>query len=240
MAFVHSPKIITDGLVLALDPFNDKSYPRSGNIWNDLVGNNLSGSLTGSNIVSNPYGFEFTSGNSFVTINNTGLLNYTTASEFTLNVWAQIDTSVTSSNLNNTGCLFSAGSFGGSIGLGWSIARGGVIDQYAISFAGRPVDASDSAYYATVTKGIIYNATMIFSGSVIYAYVNGLFLGTASVGGGTGEFSTNWSMFTNRGVPGGSAFKPEGKLYYASVYNRALTNSEVFQNFNTLRSRFGV
>ena len=45
MAFIHSPKISTDGLVLALDTANRKSYPGSGTVWNDLSGNGNNGSL---------------------------------------------------------------------------------------------------------------------------------------------------------------------------------------------------
>jgi hypothetical protein len=240
MSTSYSPKIVTDGLILTLDPMNIKSYPGSGTRLDDITGNNLSGSLAGSSIVANPYGFSFTSGSSFVTINNTGLLNFTTSSEFTLNVWAQIDTSTTSSNLNNSGCLFSAGSFAGSIGIGFAIAREGVIDQYAIAFTGRPVGANDTGYYAIISKGVIYNATMVFSGSIAYGYINGRFAGSASAGGGTGQFSTNWAMFADRGVSGGSNFKPQGKLYYASAYSRALLPKEIEQNYNAIRPRIGV
>ena len=33
MGLSHSPKIVTNGLVLALDAANNKSYPRSGTVW---------------------------------------------------------------------------------------------------------------------------------------------------------------------------------------------------------------
>ena len=36
----NNPKIVTDGLVLALDAANPKSYPGSGTTWSDLAGNN--------------------------------------------------------------------------------------------------------------------------------------------------------------------------------------------------------
>ncbi len=39
MAFHHSPRIVTDGLVLYLDAANSKSYPGSGTNWYDLSGN---------------------------------------------------------------------------------------------------------------------------------------------------------------------------------------------------------
>ena len=41
----HSPRIITDGLVLCLDAANKQSYPGSGTVWTDLAGSN-NGTLT--------------------------------------------------------------------------------------------------------------------------------------------------------------------------------------------------
>ena len=45
MAFNYSPKIVTDGLVFAVDAANKKSYPGSGTTWTDLAGSN-DGTLT--------------------------------------------------------------------------------------------------------------------------------------------------------------------------------------------------
>jgi hypothetical protein len=45
MAFANGPKIVTDGLILALDAADRTSYPGSGTTWSDLVGNNY-GTLT--------------------------------------------------------------------------------------------------------------------------------------------------------------------------------------------------
>ena len=39
MGLAHSPRIVTDGLVLLLDAGNTKSYPGSGTTWSDLSGN---------------------------------------------------------------------------------------------------------------------------------------------------------------------------------------------------------
>ena len=46
MALAHSPRIVTDGLVLALDAANTKSYPGSGEIWYDLSGNGYNATRT--------------------------------------------------------------------------------------------------------------------------------------------------------------------------------------------------
>ena len=45
MAFHYSPRVVTNGLVLALDAANPNSYPGSGTTWYDLSGNNLHMSL---------------------------------------------------------------------------------------------------------------------------------------------------------------------------------------------------
>jgi len=46
MAVGYNPRIVTDGLVLALDAGNTKSYPGSGTTWTDLSGNGNTGTLT--------------------------------------------------------------------------------------------------------------------------------------------------------------------------------------------------
>ena len=68
MAFAHSPKIVTDGLVLALDAGNTKSYPGSGTTWYDLSGNGNNHTITNSPTFSNG---EFT-------INETQSFTYNT------------------------------------------------------------------------------------------------------------------------------------------------------------------
>ena len=55
MALSHSPKIVTDGLVLYLDAANPKSYPGSGTTWYDLSGNG--------NNFTNDLGFTHTTNN---------------------------------------------------------------------------------------------------------------------------------------------------------------------------------
>ena len=45
MSFAHSPKIVTDGLVLSLDAGNTKSYPGAGTAWFDKSGYANNGTL---------------------------------------------------------------------------------------------------------------------------------------------------------------------------------------------------
>ena len=45
MGTARGPKLVTKGLVLALDAASPKSYPGSGTTWSDLTGNNLNATL---------------------------------------------------------------------------------------------------------------------------------------------------------------------------------------------------
>ena len=59
MGLTHSPKIVTDGLVLCYDAANTRSYPGTGTTWTDLAGSN-DGTLT------NGPTFDTTNGGSIV------------------------------------------------------------------------------------------------------------------------------------------------------------------------------
>ena len=55
MSLNHSPKIVTDGLVLCLDAANRKSYPGSGTTWFDRSGRGNHGTLVNGAAYSSSY-----------------------------------------------------------------------------------------------------------------------------------------------------------------------------------------
>jgi hypothetical protein len=56
LAIHYNVKTVTDGLVLALDAANPKSYSGSGNTWNDLSGNGNTGTLVNGVSYNSGYG----------------------------------------------------------------------------------------------------------------------------------------------------------------------------------------
>mgnify|MGYP000456209701 CR=1 FL=1 len=87
-----------------------------------------------------------------------------------------------------------------------------------------------------IVAGSWFYFTLVFNNSTFYGYVNGEPTGSAAIsngltfnkiGDGTG-FATSYPAF----------FK--GKISNLSVYNRALSETEVKKNFNALRGRFGI
>lgn len=86
MAVSGGPDIVPDGLVLALDAANIKSYAGSGTIWNDLSGNNNSGSLVNGPTFNSANGgsIVFDGVNDYVSLSSA----VNTNTSFTLGFWA--------------------------------------------------------------------------------------------------------------------------------------------------------
>lgn len=89
---------------------------------------------------------------------------------------------------------------------------------------------------SAIVAGSWFNFALVFNNGTFTGYVNGIQTGSAAitnnltfnrVGDATG-FATNYPAF----------FK--GKISNLKIYNRALSAEEVQQNFNALRSRYGV
>jgi hypothetical protein len=125
---------------------------------------------------------------------------------------------------------------------------------------GRIIDSGDSYNFfldnSTVTSGIRYyprvgnalsvancvtldewaNFVVVHSGSNLTIYKNGVSIGTSS--GMSTLPSTSSGLTIGNSNVGDRAFR--GKISQVLVYNKALTAAEVEQNFNALRSRYGI
>ena len=75
MAFIHSPKIVTEGLILAADAGNTKSYVSSSTTWVDLL------AMTNGTLVNGPT-FDSGSGGSIVFDGVNDYALFTTSSIF--------------------------------------------------------------------------------------------------------------------------------------------------------------
>jgi len=216
--------IVTSGLALYLDAGNPASYPGSGTTWTDLSGNGRTGTLTNMEIPgdyssANGGFFTFDGVNEYVQC--TGSLTLTAATFIAwINRASVQGTSpgmIFSRSPTATGMNFRSG----AVGYHWndsnptySWASGLVIPQ-AWCMCAITVTSS-------LATGYLYQAS-------------GLTTATNS----TSHSSTTMSSirvavdaFENRYYT--------GSLSQALIYNRAITAAEVTQNFNALKSRYGL
>jgi hypothetical protein len=235
MATKYSPKIITNGLVLSLDAANNKSYPRSGTTWTDLSGNNNTGTLTNGPIFSNVNGgsISFDGTNDYVNIANSTSLQV--ADTFTVCAWIYATTlaaryAIFSTRVNNpAGCWqLEIGSTGdGSLSTN-RIAFTGVGIWISETFDN--VISTNRWFHICLTK--VNNAT---TGGTFY--ING-----ASV---TNRQTNAYTISNNSdskriATSNGTSELFTGNISQTSLYNRALTDAEILQNYNATKSRFGL
>jgi len=89
MSIKDGPKIVTDGLILALDAGNRFSYPGSGTTWSDLSGNGYNGTLINGPTFSNG-AIVFDGTDDYVLINN-GFTNlFKNKSYWSTSIWIKV------------------------------------------------------------------------------------------------------------------------------------------------------
>ena len=226
MSLQHSPKIVTDGLVLCLDAANKKSYPGSGTVWRDLAGSN-NGTLTNGPTFNSANGgsIVFDGSNDYVVLSNSSSISPT--SGITVSAWCYLNAgSQTMIRKNINDYLLEWGDTG--------LGSGSYLYWYLSTTGGANYRRSTSAF----SLNTWYNTVGVFTSGVGSAlYVNGSPISTSYINTNTGTISQsngylrigNWSDETFN-----------GKVSNVTIYNRALSAAEIRQNFNALRGRFGI
>lgn len=230
MALQHSPRIVTDGLVLCLDAANPKSYSGSGVTWGDLSNTGNNGTITNVTYSTlNGGNMAFNGTSSRV---DCGAASQVGSSLTALTVEVMMRTAVAETKLiAENGTSFTQNTFylaqENSTQFTFSTYGGGGQDLIAANFS-----YQTNQWYHLVgvwqsgVRNKIYSngvdVTSPFIGSIRTTLQNGntnLFLGCR---GGAGSF------FFNGDIP---VFR---------VYTTALSPQQVVQNFNSLRGRFGL
>ena len=240
MATIGGSNIVKSGLVLELDAANARSYPGSGTTWSNLSGNNYSGSLVngptfnsanGGSIVfdgTNDY-VQFSSISSLILSNN----------QFTTNYWLQITGSA-------RGDFFSIKNFNASADdIGFFIDTDNKLYAYiqVLGTLSNNVGGRSSVSTAALSRNTIYNITCMKDASQkIAMYINGVLdNNTYSTTTNTANVaSTALWIASNRSNATTPTLAWPGRIYCVQVYNRALSATEISQNYNAQKSRFGL
>ena len=219
MSVRYNPSIVTAGLTFAIDPANIKSYPGSGTTVTDIVSFSTATGFTGMAVSNN----TFTTGG--------GCIN-------------NFSSSISSAGTSRTVCSFF-----------------NIIDTNRRAIAGtRQLDANfgwvftvnrsapgNLTYFHTglgtaeFAAGIVPNqwyfgcATYDIATSRADVFLNAVNLGNVTPFGGN-DLSTN----LNGTYGGENGAQWVGSLGPLLIYNRALSNTEIVQNYNAYRGRFGL
>ena len=213
--------IVQSGLIMNLDASFKSSYLGTGSAWTDISYNSNNGTLYNSPV----------SGTSSITFNGSSnyFTNGTAISEAmnTIDIWVKMK-----STANVPIIYYGSDQFQSTQ---WTWGMGVYV---AHSFSEGPMGYPTGALYTeSVTLNVWKNFTMVRNdnGSV-KLYKNGVLVGTKA---GAGTTSVRVSTDRLYIAKAGSSY---GNFDMGSVkiYNRALSATEVLQNFNATKSRFGL
>jgi hypothetical protein len=212
------PSIILDGLVMYLDAGNPASYPGSGTTWTDLSGQ-------GNNATLASHTFDSGNGGSIVFNGSQNAPTSTNGFPFgssagSIAGWAKI-----SIMTGGTSWIFSYGS----------------PFQSASRFVGRLGSTfwaggyNDDITFGTAQTNTWFNMVATWDGSNARMYIDGSLV--------SGPTSRGWNTVSSAAYVGAQTSGGEGwygNIAQVLVYNRALTDAEVLQNFNIDKARFGL
>jgi Concanavalin A-like lectin/glucanases superfamily len=229
MGISAGPNIVRDSsLVLDLDASDRNSYISGSLTWYDVSGNNNTGSLFG------PPGYDSSNGGNFIFYNsvtnpgiNIGNPSTLTFSQnaFSLVVWFKYAASgffLNKSIVNVGGFNF------------WYTGTYLRFQIYSGSIAPAPINV-----LANINSSSYYQASATYDGSVANTYINGTLVGTQTnsqtIVNTAGDFEIGY-RYDNANAN----YNSSGSIYAVQVYNRAISATEVQQNYNAKKSRFGL
>ncbi len=223
----HNKPIVTDGLVFCVDPANKVSYPGSGTTLTDLEGSNNLTLINGPTFNSSGNGsINFDGPSDYAeTESNIGISSNDSR---TFEGWYYID-DTTDKNIAGYGSTQGGKLFDTLI---WN--NNGYVNVIGHYYGGGNDTISTLPSRNTINANQWNQIVHLYDGSDVSIYTNGEFSNSKTLSLNTtnsklriaaGQYAGAYNYFLGKG----STFK---------IYNRALSASEVAQNYNALKNRF--
>ena len=213
-------KIVTDGLVLCLDAADQTSYPTTGTTWFDLAGSN-NGTLTNGPTFSGTgasSSIVFDGTDDYVDCGNNSSLN--APNQITLSAWVN--------GTYTPGAEYAVIDKGEVVGHHFGVYQQKIIFQTTQGY---------KLSNTVLSNNVWYNIIVVYDKINVKFYLNNIADGVQSLSGGLNAPTANVLIGRYRNdLP----LTFNGKISITQIYNRALTASEITQNFNALRGRFGL
>lgn len=217
--------IVSTGLSLHLDAGNPSSYPGSGTTWTSLV-NGYTGTMgTGVSYSASNGGVMTFSGATTAFVNmysSASSLVSSATNNFSIEAWYQTNNNkpeIAATGIGSNGWVFG---YFNLTGTAWKVTKYGKIDLQAGT-----IPQNTSWHHAVLT----YSST-----TGVRVYIDGSLSGTAV------NNNTNLSGGTSFGIGKGesTSYMHNGSIGIFRWYSAVLSASDVLQNFDADKTRFGL
>ena len=252
MGFYRGPKIVTDGLVLSIDPASKRCNASSGG----TLLTNLALSGTSSSVVNGTTSESIVSldgTNDYITVNHSVTSTTLSPAVATFSIWFKANDTYSSGNRCS---LISRGNYNNSGGFFIHMQNSGGNCQVYATFS----KSTTTSYQFESTSAITinpfgeWNNVTVTVNDTISLYTNGILSATKSrdvseiiYGNGTintnGDTDLRWvsslgyAPTLDQGSDG--TWRPyNGDFGLGFMYNKILSADEVLQNYNAQKSRF--
>lgn len=224
MSIMAPIKATTTSLILSLDAANIKSYIGSGTSWNDLSGNN------NNSVLSNGPTFTGSFGGSIIfdgTNDTADISTIDLRTSFTYECWVNM-------NVLNGFSFLGQGSTSANNGLHiWNTSDTSLrFGMFGNDTDVNSLTSSTNTWYHYV---FTYNHSSPYTKNI---YRNAVKQTTAEQQGQSQYTGTGTLRIAAIYSSGGSY--ANGRFAMARIYNRILADTEILQNYNSNKSRFGL
>ena len=228
MGLKHHPRVVTNGLQVYLDAANSRSYSGSGNTWYDLLGR-INFTLQNSPpFLANSAGgsIGFTAASNHWASSSTSLSLMT---RFTVEVWHYYTGVLT----GPAPCIVTEFYYGSNGQINYNL--GSTTSGIGLKIGYYNGGWNESSIYP-LSANNWYHISGTYDGANLRLYVNGVNqvttanTGTPTANTGGIRLMRRWDGDEYWG----------GHLSTVKIYNRALSQQEILQNYNATKKRYGL
>ena len=215
MGYSARKNIVTDGLIFSVDA-NNKLGGNTASTNNLVDPSEVGTFVNGVSVVDGSFNFDGVDDRINTTLQQN--LDYVT-----LSIWFNTESFSTLQHLSGYNVIASEYPF-------WFYVRNTGNIQALMRTSG----LVDSDIQTSIQLNTWYNAVMTFDGSTHKLYLDGVFIDSNSISGVLQKTSGVMTI----GTATIGAWPVNGKISSVKIYNKALTQSEITQNYEALKHRF--
>ena len=230
--FFPNENIARNGLILNIDASKSNSYSGTGNTIYDLSGSGINGTFVNSPSFIPANGGQINMPGSSKYIDLGQNFNFT-SENFSISYWIYLDSFETINNPGQGPIPFYKGDYN-TKGYYSQVNQNG---SYSL-ITNAPTNQISETSAGTLTTANWYHIANVRNGSSIRIYLNGLDRTNTAVSHSNPASSSD--SFKINYYKGDYLISGQMRISQFLIYNRALSATEVMQNFNAMRERYNI